>query len=338
MLSMQDGKVNRNGQSHPLAHPLAQSSVHPLVFFPGSLGDMLCLLPALKAITETENRTSLEIVARPELLPVLRCLPFVQRAVSIEQRVFSRLFSQSLSGGGELLALFPSISTIFSWFGYNSPEVKINLNHIAPGRVRSFAFFTGQEDCHASAYYLRCVGVEELSSPSLSLGEEDRRWAERYWDQRGYLPSSRLLVIHPGSGGKKKRWDQEGFMQISRWWRKHKKGIVLILLGPAEEEEAERWSEVAETEDDLSLLQVATLLSRADAYLGNDSGLSHLAGAVGARGVALFGPTSPRQWRPLGGALSVLRNESCREHQPSAPGISLTEIPVEEVQTALLRV
>jgi ADP-heptose:LPS heptosyltransferase len=335
---MQDGKVNRNEQFHPLVHHLDRSSAHPLVFFPGSLGDVLCLLPALKAITEAENKTSLEVVARTELFPVLRCLPFVQRVVSIEQGIFSQLFSQSPSGGEALSTLFPSVSTIFSWFGHNSPEVKINLNYIIPGRVRSFAFFTGQEDCHASAYYLRCVGIEELRSPSLRLGEEERRWAERYWDQHGYPPSSRLLVVHPGSGGKKKRWDQEGFVQISRWWREQQKGAVLILLGPAEQEEAKRWREVAETKDDLSLLQVAALLSRADAYLGNDSGLSHLAGAVGARGVVLFGPTSSRQWRPLGGALSVLRNESYRERNPGAPGISLTEIAVEAVQTALVRV
>jgi ADP-heptose:LPS heptosyltransferase len=147
-----------------------------------------------------------------------------------------------------------------------------------------------------------------------------------------------LLIIHPGSGGKKKRWDPEGFVQVSRWWREQKKGTVLILLGPVEEEETERWSEVAHTEGALSLLQAAALLSRADAYLGNDSGLSHLACAVGARGVVLFGPTSPRQWRPLGGALSVLRNEAYRECRPDIPGISLAEIPVEKVQTALARV
>jgi len=45
--------------------------------------------------------------------------------------------------------------------------------------------------------------------------------------------------------------------------------------------------------------EVAALLSVADLYLGNDSGISHLAAAVGAFGVALFGPTDPRSWRPL---------------------------------------
>jgi len=334
MLSMQGGKVNRNQQSHPLAHSL----VHPLVFFPGSLGDLLCLLPALEAITEAENGASIEIVARTELLAVLRRLPFVQRAVSLEQGVFSRLFSPSASECEEISALFSPISRIFSWFGHANPEVRTNLNHIVPGRAQSFAFFTGQEDRHATAYYLRCVGVEELRSPSLHLGEEEHRWVDWYWKRHSRLLSPRLLAIHPGSGGKKKRWAPEGFIQVSRWWRKHKQGTVLILLGPAEEGEAESWSQVAETECALSLLQIAALLGRADAYLGNDSGISHLAGAVGARGAVLFGPTSPRQWRPLGGALSVLRNEPYRERMSSVAGISVTEIPVEEVQNALARV
>ena len=326
MLSMQDRKVNRNGQ------------LRTLVLFPGSLGDFLCLLPALMELAGSTPDGVVEVVARGELLGMIQRLPFVCQAFSLDSGIFAQLFSPLGASAEQGLRFSFPVSEIFSWFGHAHPEVRMNLNRIAPGRIRSFAFFTGQEDCHASAYYLRCVGTKELRGPSLLLGEEERQWLDRYWRLHDWPPSSRVLIIHPGSGGQKKRWATEGFVQICYWWQQQKKGKVLILLGPAEEEEAESWRQTGgQIERNLSLLQVAALLSRADLYLGNDSGISHLAGAVGVRGVVLFGPTRPQQWRPLGGSLSVLHNAAYRAALSQVSGISLTEIPYEKVLVSLAR-
>jgi ADP-heptose:LPS heptosyltransferase len=321
---MQTKKVNRN------------ETLSALVLFPGSLGDLLCLLPALEAISHSTGG-QVEVVARGAVLEVFQRLPFVHRALSLDRGVFARLFSPDASSCEEISVLFSNITEIFSWFGHTRVEVGANLARFAPGRVRSFAFFTGQEDCHVSAYYLRCVGIKGVRCPSLFVGKEERQWLDRYWQLRQWLPSSRVLVMHPGSGGRRKRWDPEGFAQVCHWWRQHRGGKVLILLGPAEEEEKEQWRQIGEVENSLSLLQVAALTSRADVYLGNDSGVSHLAGAVGARGVVLFGPTEPSQWKPLGGSLLVIYNSRYREAMPDVPGIALTEISSEEVIVALAR-
>jgi ADP-heptose:LPS heptosyltransferase len=325
MLSMQTKKVNRN-------EPLSA-----LVLFPGSLGDLLCLLPALEAISHSTGDGKVEVVARGVVLELLQRLSFIRCALSLDRGVFAQLFSPDASHCEEISVLFSSIAEIFSWFGHAQGEIRANLARLAPGRVRSFAFFTGQEDCHVTAYYLRCVGVEELRCPSFLLGEKERQWLDHYWQRRNWRPSSRVLVLHPGSGGKRKRWEPEGFMRVCHWWRQHRRGKVLILLGPAEEEEKEQWRQMGEVENSLSLLQVAALLSRADVYLGNDSGVSHLAGAVGARGVVLFGPTHPYQWKPLGGSLLVIYNSHYREAMPDILGILLTEISSEEVIAALAR-
>ncbi len=325
MLSTRDGKVNRNEQPRPL------------ILFPGSLGDFFCFLPALAEIANSTAGGMVDVAARGELLGMIRRLPFVSRVLSLDRGIFARLFSPPKEKGEETALLSFPVSEIFSWFGYVHPEVRANLDRIAPGRVQSFAFFTAQEDCHAGAYYLRCVGITELRGPSLFLGEEERQWLDWYWHLRDWQPSSRVLIVHPGSGGQKKRWVSEGFVQVCRWWQQ-RKGKVLVLLGPAEEEESEKWRQVGgAVESHLSILQVAALLSRADLYLGNDSGVSHLAGAAGARGIVLFGPTAPRQWRPLGGALSVIYNVPYRATLPHVPGISLAEIPCEEVLTTLTR-
>ncbi|MBI3799727.1 MAG: glycosyltransferase family 9 protein [Deltaproteobacteria bacterium] len=265
--------------------------------------------------------------------------PFVQRVLSLDSGIFAQLFSRPGTSKRAEGLLFPlPVSEVFSWFGHAYPEVKANLDMITPGRVQSFAFFAGQEDCHASAYYLGCVGAEALRGPSLLLEDKERQWLDRYWQLQNWPPSSRVLVVHPGSGGQKKRWRAEGFVEVGQWWQKKKKGKVLLVLGPAEEQETEHWRQTGGTiESRLSLAQVAALLSRADLYVGNDSGISHLAGAVGARGVVLFGPTRPQQWRPLGGSLSVIHNVQYRTALPHVAGISFAEISCEEVLTCLAR-
>ena len=88
---------------------------------------------------------------------------------------------------------------------------------------------------------------------------------------------------------------------MAEWWRDSGDREVLILLGPAEAEEGEYWRRYGHVETSLELPQVASILTRATCYIGNDSGVSHLAGVVGAQGVVIFGPTRPEQWRPLGG-------------------------------------
>jgi ADP-heptose:LPS heptosyltransferase len=325
MLSRQRRKVNET------------VSQRILILFPGSLGDFLCVLPALRFLRTVTPESSIEIAARGDGLLLAQRLPDVVRTLSLESSVFTRLYSPHPSLDSQEKHFFASAAEIVSWFSYTRPEVRVALQEISAGRLRSFPFFTGQEACHATAYYLRCIGGTELLCPSLVIGHEEKQWLDTYWRQRGWGVRSRLLILHPGSGGKKKRWTIEGFTRIARWWISRRNTKVLILLGPAEEGETQAWRQVGEVESALSVWQAAALLSRTDLYLGNDSGASHLAGAVGARGVVLFGPTQPQQWRPLGGALSVLRNLLYRTEHPDEAGMTLTEISSEEVIAALLR-
>ena len=102
---------------------------------------------------------------------------------------------------------------------------------------------------------------------------------------------------------------------------------VVAILGPAEAsiEPIFREAGVAVLKD-LDLPTVAAVARIAAAFVGNDSGVSHLAAAVGASGVAIFGPTDPVRWRPLGsGQIEILRREP------------IDSIEVREVAGALLK-
>jgi ADP-heptose:LPS heptosyltransferase len=117
-----------------------------------------------------------------------------------------------------------------------------------------------------------------------------------------------LLVIAPGSGAREKNWPEDFFFAIVKWWREAVNGVAVLLTGPVEEERGglERLQNSCVVARDLTLSQAAALLARSDLYLGNDSGITHLAAAAGARTIALFGPSNARQWAPRGKRVTIV--------------------------------
>lgn len=123
-----------------------------------------------------------------------------------------------------------------------------------------------------------------------------------------------LVLLHPGSGGRSKCWPLDSFRELAQALRAEGRRVV-CLLGPAE---AERWTDVeigslreaAPLLQEENLCRVAACLAACDALIGNDSGISHLAAAVGAPVVAVFGPTDPSRWRPLGERVRVVHRAS----------------------------
>jgi ADP-heptose:LPS heptosyltransferase len=111
-----------------------------------------------------------------------------------------------------------------------------------------------------------------------------------------HIRGRKLLLIHPGSGGPKKNWPPDLFLKIATWWKSFA-GEVAFLLGPAESKIANRF-EGWPTLSDLSLPILAAILSSGTAYVGNDSGVTHLAAALGVTTLVLFRCSEPKQWAP----------------------------------------
>ena len=298
----------------------------------------------MQALTEKAACVEVSLAVRGPAFEIAQYLPSIRAVYSLDSRIFSLLFSSSFGDKQEEQRFFSSFTHIFSWFGNADERVLANLERHSR-YVRSFPFFSGQIpgqfQIHASQYYLRCVGIEEIRCPSLFAGAEKDHWGQHRSDERKWSPYTQILIMHPGSGGHKKRWDPNGFRRIAEWWkteRTNSQRVVLILLGPAEEAESNLWRASGHVMQGMRVWQVATLLQRATLYLGNDSGVSHLAGAIGARGGVIFGPSQPQLWRPLGGNLTVIRNDRYRAASPHIAGVSLLEVPAERVMAALARI
>ena len=142
------------------------------------------------------------------------------------------------------------------------------------------------------------------------------------------------ILIHPGSGGRSKCWPAARFAALAQALSH---ANIHWMLGPAElESEPERFAPIRErisnqqepllVEEDL--LRVAEHMAGMDLYIGNDAGTTHLAAALGLPTLAIFGPTDPRIWRPLGDHVLTV----C----PPEPA-AITVITLEEVAEALSR-
>jgi ADP-heptose:LPS heptosyltransferase len=128
-----------------------------------------------------------------------------------------------------------------------------------------------------------------------------------------------FLALHPGSGSARKNWPAERFLALAaaaspgRPW--------LLVSGPADEEaSAPLVRHAGAVASGLSASALGALLARAGTFVGNDSGVSHLAAAFGAPTLALFGPTDPALWAPVGARVAVLRSETGRmQDLPAEP-------------------
>jgi len=293
-----------------------------VVVFPGALGDLLLALPALRQLRTRHAAANLALVVNDPL----RALA-AQAGVADATASLSGADTAGLFGAERLPPWLAGRPFVYSWLGAGSEEVRARLAAATRGG-RFFRVERGEGSLHAAAAYARAVGapasVRALAAAG-ALAPAPSARAQRF------LADVRppVLVVHPGAGGRAKRWDAAGFVQVAEWWREMGGGVVEVA-GPAEAEDPPLLG--SPIVRDWPLEDLAMVLARAALYLGNDSGVSHLAGAVGAAGVVLFGPTDPHRWAPLGTRLVALR---ARNTAPD--GIPLSSLPAARVIAACQR-
>lgn len=286
-----------------------------LLIFPGALGDFLCFLPTLKYVSDREHGSEVEIAMRSDFSELLfPRLPAVS-VRSLDCHEIGRLFATGVELDPGLKNILSSYDFIYSWMGAKQPDFVRNLKSLYDGDLRIFPFRASQPKMHMMDYYYQCLEERSPSeiSAEIPLSPAAAAWGRRFWKE-GELERKRVLAIAPGSGTNGKNWNPTFFRTISRWWRERMEGKVLVIFGPVEEErmvDERSWGD-ALLVNGLSLSQVVALLIQCDLYLGNDSGITHLAAAIGIETVANFGPTDSVQWRPRGRRVSVItKNVDC---------------------------
>jgi len=288
------------------------------IFLTGGIGDFIASLPALHVIRRGFPRGRILLVGNPLWLPLLRQGPLVDEARSVDDLPLHAGFASNLPKDHALRRFLAGFDLIISWFGDREGQWEKTLRRACPGRVLASPYhrvhtFKG----HVSDYYL--ATLEELGlreEEGIGQGQNTSRvlldtvFTEPRMGAEGLPEASRFLCLHPGSGSERKNWPKENFLEVAhgafRRWRLPSH----VLLGPAEQGQRAFWREVGgpslSVGEGLSILEACRMLHRASLYVGNDSGITHLAAALGVPLVALFGPTDPGRWAPRGWGVEIL--------------------------------
>jgi ADP-heptose:LPS heptosyltransferase len=274
-----------------------------LVFFPGALGDFICFLPALCALAQT---VFVDLFARSEFADLV---PEKVRVRSLECYEVNRLFVSGADNEDKMRSFFAGYASTYSWMGSGQDVFVRQLQNLCQGRARIFSFDSEATERHQSEYYISCLPVVDSESliPRIPLKPEARAWSADYWARHSF-DGRQVLILAPGSGAREKNWPARSFAAVAEWWREQRGGECLVILGPVEEERGgfEPLVRQYKTARNLTLAELAALIARGDLYLGNDSGISHLAAALGIPTLSLFGPSNVKKWRPQGERVRII--------------------------------
>jgi len=274
-----------------------------LVIHPGALGDVLQAVPALRALRAAGSIT---FAGQPRLGGLLHGLGLVDAAVPFDALGISALFT------GEPLPAaleerLTGFARVVSWFGARDATYRERLGRAARHVVIASPVPSDTSPVPVWRQLVDTVAdtIGATASPATAPVPIPAPWriaAIRALDRLGVRPDDRLLVVHPGAGAAWKCWPANELAHAIALVRREEDVRVVVHQGPADRDAVARMlRELAEPttlliEPELPLL--SAVLSDAAAYLGSDSGVSHLAAAVGARGIIRFPAATRDRWLP----------------------------------------
>ncbi len=259
------------------------SAIRTLAVHTGGIGDFLLACPALIHLAE---EGPLELLGRADRLAVAVAAGIAKAAHDMDCAGFDSVFTEPNDRLRGLLARFDRCVVWMRDEGTIARAIRrcgVADVHVLPGLPPK------DWPDHASCYYLECLGYGAVKPLRLDIAPGNTR---------------RDVIIHPGSGGCDKSWPLAQFEAVVDALVRQGRSVTWCL-GPAEEAVAVPPGTALLRLD--SLVDLAQELAAARLYLGNDSGITHLAAAVGCRTVVIFGPTNPRVWAPLGEHVTVVQ-------------------------------
>ena len=282
-----------------------------LSIIPGAIGDFVLTLPAVAWLQSRLHPDRLELWVARVNLPLARSLGYADAAEALQDTGI-----ESYPPGQGCLRRMRTFDRIISWWGSGNPEFVGRIRAIHP-RVEFLRALPRDSGLHMiefrRAQLNRIFGSTPGFSPTPRIyrTQDEDRFAESFWATR---PGDPRVAIHPGASGKPKRWPAPRFAGVARSLARDPDCRLLLLEGPLDSEAVKevrgdlaegsaRW----ETVRIENLGRLAAVLSRCRLYIGNDSGITHLAAALGIRTIALFLDTDPRVWAPRGPRVQLLR-------------------------------
>jgi len=312
---------------------VAKKTQRGLILQPGAVGDCILTIPLAKFMKDSLGLGCIDVLGHTEYIGVLPGRSCIDSIRSIDSMDLHRLFAETktfdLADGDPLINAFADYTWIVTFLGEPNSDFEQNLIFTAncshSAEVITFSTkpprdFSGhltdfyiQQFIEQSGLSLEARKIEP-DEVLIKATEVDINTGKELLREIDIASGKKLIIIQPGSGGLNKCWHLDNFLSVAK--ELYSKDVeVMFLLGPAELDRfskttIKKISSVAKYLADLSLTQVLGLLSCADGFLGNDSGITHLSAALGIKTIAVFGPTNPSLYGPIGPAVTVFAKKS----------------------------
>ena len=272
----------------------------------GGLGDTIVTLPALSALSA--RASAVELVGTAPYIELARRAALAAEVHAIDRAMF-RAFFASEAEEGELVTFLRRFDLVVAWS--RLPLASQKLARLGIDLLEAPPL--PPDGVHASDHLvgaLEPLGIHGPAKPPVIPAPEP---PPSLLDGLGVAAES-YVALHPSSGSPAKNWPEARFAELAALVRRE--GLEPVWIrGEADHGVVERLvAQVpAPVASELSLDTLASLLLGARAYVGNDSGVSHMAAAVGAPTVAVFRSTDPAQWAPRGRRVRVARSGASPE-------------------------
>jgi len=296
---------------------------------PNWIGDGIMCLPAIRAFKTHFPDERVAVAAKRYLAGVFQGIPGIDEIIPLPDRWtlgsyisalgelrkkrFDRgiLFTNSFSS-----ALFFRLAGISPCAGYERDGRGWLLHDKVPRADMAE---------HHQRYYLKIIEhlAGEKIAPAFPAGlvvsAAEKEWAAGWLSRQGISRGTPLLAVSPTAAyGSAKAWLPERFRQVlGLWSERHPDTAILLLGGPSERDRIAAMIDglkgcVHNLAGRLALRQSIAVLSLCRLFIGNDSGLMHVASALGVPLAAVFGPTEPGRTAPLAGRTRLLyRGADC---------------------------
>ncbi len=289
-----------------------------LVIHPAALGDVLLARPAIRALRWRFPNHEMAFLGGRAVGMLLYECGEVNQVFPIESAYLGELFAGSEYLSRPFRDWLEHADKAVGWLADREGIVAGTLRSVG---VRSIQFqpalSTDYQAEHQADRYCEALGLEgaELQlGRRLTLPSGIRRQGQQSLQALKVQRDTPLVVVHAGSGSVSKCIESWRLAQVIGWLVAFG-AAPLLLEGPADQNAVAsvllRLSHGVPVARGESVSVIAGVLSHAALYIGQDSGITHLAAALGVPTVACFGPTDPRRWAPRGSHITVLTGLRC---------------------------
>lgn len=294
-----------------------------LIIHPGTLGDVMLSLTAIDGIRCRFHDHELILLVSGEVGPILLEYDVVDRVLNIDETMLSELYSEDPQLGSDSADILARCRYAVVWVNDLDGRLLANLQSLG---VENISIISPHDDSlharHQSGRYCESVVERVKDKTDLIFPNPFRLRVEGPGDKKllSIFPKSndrKVFMIHPGTGSRHKCLRPEKMGAVIRQLAESQNCQMILCQGPADENiflalQPYVHQVPHKILKNTNLSDMAKALREADMFLGHDSGLTHLAAALGVPTIALFGPTDPLRWGPKGTNVEILQGPCCQ--------------------------